>query len=81
MNVLFVVSLPANTPFSEEEEGGGGQAFICDAAIDHFWCSWIVMYWKTVLWIVIDMHYVKPELPKSLIVYSHIADQSKKINC
>ena len=36
--------------------GKRGQAYnmyFCDAAIYHFWFSWIIMYWKTVLWIVI----------------------------
>ena len=39
-----------------------------------FWCPWtiIVMYWKTVLWIVIEVHSVKRELPKSSIVYLHV---------
>ena len=57
-----------------------GQAYFRDAVIDHFWCSWIVMYWKTVLWIVIEVHSVKPELPKFSIIYRLIEDQSKKIN-
>ena len=48
--------------------------------IDHFLCLWIVMIWKTVLWIVIEVHTVKHELPKSLIVYMYIEDQVKKIN-
>ena len=29
---------------------------------------------------MIEVHYVKPELPKTLIVYTYIEDQSKKIN-
>ena len=59
---------------------GEGQAYFCDAVIDHFRCLQIVMYWKTVLWIMIEVHSVKPELPKSLIVYTYTEDQSKKIN-
>ena len=29
---------------------------------------------------MIEVHSVKPELPKSLIVYMYIEDQSKKMN-
>ena len=62
-------------------EGAGGQAYFRDAVIDHFWCPWIMMYWKTVLLIVIvEVHSVKPELPKSSVIYTYIIDQSKKIN-
>ena len=57
-----------------------GQAYFRDAVIDHFWCPWIVMYWKTVLWIVIEVNSVKPETPKFSIIYKHIEDQSNKIN-
>ena len=39
-----------------------GQAYFRDAVIDHFWCPCIVMCWKTVLWIVIEAHSVKPEV-------------------
>ena len=35
---------------------------------------------KTVLWIVIEAHPVKRELPKSLIVNTYIEGQKKKIN-
>ena len=35
---------------------------------------------KTVLWIVIVVHFVKHELPKFSIVYTYIKDQLKKIN-
>ena len=49
-----------------------GQAYFRDAVIDHFWCPWIVMYWKTVMWIVIEVHSVKPELSKfSIVLYVH----------
>ena len=58
----------------------GGQAYICDTVINHFWCSWIVINWKTTLWIVTEVDSVKHELPKSLIVYTYIEDQLKKIN-
>ena len=37
-----------------------------------------MMYWKTVLWIAIEVHSVKPELQKSSIVYVYIEDQLKK---
>ena len=37
----------------------------------HFLCSWIVIYWKTVLWILIEVHSVKHKLPKSSIVYTY----------
>ena len=60
--------------------GPGGQAYFRDAVIDHFWCPWIVMYWKTVLLIVIEVHSVKPELPKPSVIYTYIEDQSKKID-
>ena len=59
----------ARSPYSFAE---GEQANFCDAVIDHFWCSWIVMYWKTVLWIGIEVHSVKPELSKSLIIYTYV---------
>ena len=54
--------------------GGGdwnGQAYFRDAVNDYFsfWCPWIVMYCKTVLCIIIKVHSVKSELPKSSIVY------------
>ena len=64
-------------------EGGGGQVYFCDIVNDHFWCPWIMMNWKTVLWIVIEVQSVKPELPKFSIifVYTYIEHQSKKINC
>ena len=62
------------------EGGGGGQGYFRDAVIDHFWCPQIVIYWKTVLWIVIVVHFVKHKLPKFLIVYTYIKDQLKKIN-
>ena len=58
----------------------GEQGYFRDAVIDHFWRSWIVIYWKTVLWIVIVVHLVKHELPKFSIVYTYIKDQLKKIN-
>ena len=48
------------------------------AVIVHFWCPWIVIYWKTVLLIVIVVHFVKHELPKFSIVYMYIKDQLKK---
>ena len=51
-----------------------------DAVIDHFWCPWIVMYWKTVLWIVNEVHSVKHELLESSIVYTYTNDQLRKIN-
>ena len=38
------------------------------------------MYWKTDLWIVIEVHSVKPELLKFSIIYRYIEDQSKKIS-
>ena len=47
--------------------GGGGSLF-----------SWCCDYWKTVPWIIIEVHSVKPELPKSSIVYLYIEDQLKK---
>ena len=62
------------------EKRGEGQAYFRDAVIDHFWCPWIVMYWKTVLSIAIEVHFVKCELPKSSSVYTHIQDQLKDIN-
>ena len=54
---------------------GAGQAYFCDAVINHFLCLWIVIYWKTVLWILIEVHSVKHKLPKSSIVYTNIEDQ------
>ena len=51
------------------------QAYFREAVIDHFWCSWIVMKWKTVLWIVIEVHSVKRKLPNSSNVYTYIEDQ------
>ena len=37
-------------------------------------CFW--MYWKTALWILIEIHSVKRELPKSSILYtSHTEDE------
>ena len=38
------------------------------------------MHWKTVLWMVIEMHSVKRELPKSSILYTYIEDELKKWN-
>ena len=42
--------------------------------LEYCWCPWIVIYWKTVLWIVIAcmkcMHSVKPELQKSSVTYT-----------
>ena len=54
--------------------GGGnwnGQAYFRDAVNDYFsfWCPRIVMYCNTVLCIIIKVHSVKSELPKSSIVY------------
>ena len=59
----------------------GGQAYFRGAVMDHFWCPWIVMYWKTVLWIVIEVHFVKRKLPKSSIVctYSDKFDENKSL--
>ena len=55
---------------------GGAQAYFHEAMIDHCWCPWIVMYWKTVLWIVTEIHSMKRELPKSSILYtSYIKDE------
>ena len=61
-------------------EGGGGQAYFHDTVINHFYCSWIVMYWKTDLWVMIEVHSMEREWPKSLIVYAYIEDQLKKID-
>ena len=36
--------------------------------------------WKEVLWIVIEVISVKPELPKSSSVYTYIEDQLKKLD-
>lgn len=47
----------------------GEQAYFREALIDHFWCMWIVMYWKTVLWIVIEVISMKPEQPKSSVAW------------
>ena len=60
--------------------GGRGQAYFCEAVIDQFSCPWIIMHWKTVLWMVIEMHSVKRELPKSSILYTYIEDELKKWN-
>ena len=38
------------------------------------------MYWKTDLWVMIEVHSMKREWPKSLIVYTYIEDQLKKID-
>ena len=58
----------------------GGQAYFCEAVIDQFWCPWIIMFWKTVLWIVIAVHSMKRELPKSSTLYMYIKDKLKKRN-
>ena len=45
--------------YNEEGRGRGGglgQGYFRDAVIDHFWCPWVVIYWKTVLWIVIVVY-------------------------
>ena len=66
---------------STQASKGGGQAYLRDAAIDHFgvlesWCTEKLFS----LWTVIEVHSVKCELPKSWIVYTYIADQFKKKN-
>lgn len=35
--------------------GGEAQAYFGDAIDKHFWCLWIMMYWETVLWIMIKV--------------------------
>ena len=58
--------------FQDLDERGVGDAYFRDAVrdIDHFW--WIVMYWKTVLWIVIEVISVNAWTAKILVcVYVH----------
>ena len=58
----------------------GEEAYFREAVIYNFWCPWILIYWKTVLWIVIEVYSVKHELPKTSILYSYIEDELKKWN-
>ena len=37
----------------------GGKGYFCDAVINHFCCLWILINWKTVLWIVIETRTTK----------------------
>ena len=56
----------------------GGQAYFCKAVIDHFWCheSWCTgkLFCEIIM---IEVHSVKSELPKSSIVNTYIEDQLK----
>ena len=75
------VNIKINSWLSKKTEMvAGGQAYFCEAVIYHFWCLWIIMFWKTVLWIVIAVHSMKRELPKSSILYTYIEDELKKWN-
>ena len=53
-------------------------AYFHDAAIDHICCWWIVMCWKTVLWIVSEVHSIKPQWPKSSYVYTYSKTSRRK---
>ena len=54
-----------------EAGGGGGGLFLWTPVIVSSWCPWIVMYWKTVLCIVIEMHSVTHELPNYPLYSTH----------
>ena len=43
------INILAHTMYLNREVGGGGDYF-CDPVIQHFWCLWIVMCWKTVVY-------------------------------
>ena len=52
-------------------EGGGGGKLI-------FVVLWLTIFSVDELWIMIDVHSVKPKLPQSSIVYTYIEDRLKK---
>ena len=51
-------------------EGGGGKLI--------FVVLWLTIFSVDELWIMIDVHSVKPKLPQSSIVYTYIEDRLKK---
>ena len=55
--------------------GGGGrgarQTYFREAVIDHLWCLWFI---------VIEVHSMKHELPKSSVLDTYIEDELKKVN-
>ena len=50
---------------------GGGDKLI-------FVVLWLTIFSVDELWIMIDVHSVKPKLPQSSIVYTYIEDRLKK---
>ena len=76
---------PRTNKTVRNDGGGGGdwngQAYFRDAVNDYFsfWCPWIVMYWKTVLCIIIKVRSVKSELPKSSIVCKIWIEENKSL--
>ena len=59
------------TIYTKLEGGGGGGKLI-------FVVLWLTIFSVDELWIMIDVHSVKPKLPQSSIVYTYIEDRLKK---
>ena len=53
--------------------GGGRQTYFHEVVVDHLWCLWFIL---------IEVHSMKHELPKSSILYTYMytEDELKKVN-